>query len=109
VLRYGSDWLVASAAIYFYSGTTASSLRLYRETLTDPAFWAAQLSAVPATIPVALADLAFEMLRTPAWFARSKFGRVVRYTTFREGGHFAAAEVPESLAEDIHVAVGHMQ
>ena len=104
--RYGSDWILASVALYHYGGTAASSLRYYRESLSDPAFGAALITSTHPGIPFAVADFPREFNRIPAWFARSKLPGLVAYDTQLRGGHFAASEEPELLAAHVHKTLG---
>ena len=106
IARFGSDWLLASCALYHYSGTAVSSLRYYRETLADSAFGASLITSVHPSIPFAVADFPHEMNRIPEWFARSKYPGLTAYDAMPRGGHFAAAEEPALLAGHVHKTLG---
>src|SRR5262249_876574 len=91
------DALLTNIAIYWFTGTIASSIRLYRETRLRP------LRFQPServALPTAIASFPFEIPMPPrSWVER--VCDVRRWTEFPCGGHFAALEAPELLAEDI--------
>lgn len=53
-----------------------------------------------AQVPTAVANFPKELFRVPKSWAASKFN-LKQWSKFTSGGHFAAMEEPEALAEDI--------
>lgn len=88
------DWMVATIALYWFTGTVATSQMLYREAVLDP---------VPerfVTVPTAVAHFARELVMIPRPWAERHYN-VVRWTSYDRGGHYAAIEVPELFVEDV--------
>jgi microsomal epoxide hydrolase len=95
--RFSKDELLTNIMIYWWTGSMASSVRLYWEHRR------AEQGPGPGrkvTVPTAYADFPAEMIRPP----RSWLERVYTLEHFRElprGGHFAALEEPDLLAQDV--------
>jgi microsomal epoxide hydrolase len=88
------EWMVATAALYWFTGTAASSQMLYREAVRDPA------PERYVTVPTAVAHFARELVMIPRPWAEHHYN-VVRWTHFPRGGHYAAIEVPDLFLEDV--------
>ncbi|MGH9486640.1 MAG: epoxide hydrolase family protein [Terriglobales bacterium] len=85
------DDLLANVALYWLTGSTASSFRLYTERW--PAF-------APVRVPCAFARFPREISLPPrSWVERGY--HIVRWTEMPRGGHFAAWEQPALLATDL--------
>jgi pimeloyl-ACP methyl ester carboxylesterase len=80
--------------------TFASSARLYKEARAVPLQFAAG-ERVPA--PCAVARFPKEAPMPPREWVECAYD-VVRWTEMPRGGHFAAMEEPEGLAEDVRQA-----
>ncbi|HKY52918.1 MAG TPA: epoxide hydrolase [Anaerolineales bacterium] len=82
--------------IYWFTGTAASSIRLYYENAHDPGAWAPKAnSGVPTAVAVFQdGDIAIR-----------KYGEqgnnIVRWTEYPHGGHYAALTVPEVWLNDL--------
>ncbi|MEU1546431.1 epoxide hydrolase family protein [Nocardia sp. NPDC005745] len=88
----GRDALLTNVSLYWFTGTFASSLRLYSES----AAWGAP--AVKSDVPTAAAIFPGDMsVRKLAEQAHN----IVRWTEFDRGGHFAAMEAPDLLIADV--------
>ena len=61
--------------------------------------WTAGFAQV--TVPVALLDAPYEMMRVPHAYAAKRFVDIVHYHTAASGGHFFAMEQPQALAVDV--------
>ncbi|MGW0810008.1 epoxide hydrolase family protein [Nonomuraea sp. NPDC002799] len=87
------DQLLTDISIYWFTGTAASSSRLYKETQKA---WgaAAEYSALPHGVAVFPGDPGVRRIA-------EREHRVVHWSEFDRGGHFAAMETPELLVEDI--------
>lgn len=82
--------------IYWFTGTAASSIRLYYENAHDPGAWAPKAnSGVPTAVAVFQdGDIAIR-----------KYGEgsnnIARWTEYPHGGHYAALTVPEVWLNDL--------
>jgi pimeloyl-ACP methyl ester carboxylesterase len=91
------DTLLTDISLYWFSDSIAASLRLYRENRFAPLAFAAGERVTP---PVGVALFPHELPMPPrAWVER--VCDVRRWTAMPAGGHFAALEQPQRLAEDI--------
>lgn len=88
----GRDALLTNVSLYWFTGTLASSLRLYSES----AVWGAPVrkSDVPTAAAIFPGDLSVRKLAEDAH-------NIVRWTEFDRGGHFAAMEAPDLLIADV--------
>ena len=96
--RFTKDELCDFITLYWATGTIASSMRLY---------WgeARERSRLPeggkVTVPAAAADFPGEFVRAPREWAERQLADLRRWTVMPRGGHVAAFEEPELLAEDV--------
>lgn len=81
--------------LYWLTGTAGSSARIYYERAH-----AAEAPATPSTAPTALAVFPYDNY-IPLRHVAERTNRIVRWTEFDHGGHFAALEQPELLVADI--------
>lgn len=90
------DRFLTNFLIYWFSGTSASSIRLYYENAHDPDAWTPKAnSGIPTGVAV------FGHDEVPIRRYGEQANTIVHWTEFEEGGHLAALEVPHLLAEDI--------
>jgi pimeloyl-ACP methyl ester carboxylesterase len=92
---FSSDDILTQASLYWFTGTIASSFRPYYETRAYPRGPLPRVE-VPTAVAVFPGDLALP----PRRWAERRY-EVVRYTRMPRGGHFAAHEEPQLLADDI--------
>jgi pimeloyl-ACP methyl ester carboxylesterase len=88
------DWIVATSALYWFTGTAASAQMLYREAALDPA------PERYVAVPTAVAHFARELVMIPRPWAERHYN-IVRWTRLAQGGHYPALEVPELFLEDV--------
>jgi len=88
------DWLVGTAALYWFTGSAGTAGMLYREAVRDP---------VPpgfVSVPTAVAHFAAELVMVPRPWAERHYN-IVRWTNVDRGGHFAAVETPGAFVADL--------
>jgi pimeloyl-ACP methyl ester carboxylesterase len=84
------DDFLTNFMVYWFTGTAASSVRLYYEASHDPAAWAPKTnSGVPTGIAV------FGYDEVPIRRYGEDSNTIVRWTEYDVGGHYAELEVPE--------------
>jgi microsomal epoxide hydrolase len=88
------DWMVATAALTWFTGTAASSGMLYHEAVADHA------PGGFVTVPTAIAHFARELVMIPRPWVERHYN-LVRWTRYPRGGHWAAIEVPGPFCEDV--------
>ena len=95
--RFTKDELLTTVTIYWATETIGSSTRMYKENQSYT--WTMERDEkVP--VPTGVAAFPVEISRPPReWGERSY--NVQRWTPMPRGGHFAALEEPQLLAEDI--------
>lgn len=91
------DELLTNIMIYWVTETITSSTRLYYETRENPIKLSPANRVKP---PVAVALFPGEIAMPPRELAERGYN-IVRWTTMPCGGHFAAMEQPELLAQDL--------
>lgn len=99
--RFTPDRLAANLTLYWVTETAGSAARFYFESLT------ADLSGFTARpeVPTAVAIFPHDIVPAPRAFAERWFD-LRRWTEMPRGGHFAAWEEPELLAEDLRTFFG---
>ncbi len=95
--RFSKDQLCDFLTMYWATGTIASSMRLYLGERRDR--W--RLEAKRIEVPAAAADFPAEIARPPREWAERIFADLRRWTEMPRGGHFAAFEEPQLLADDV--------
>lgn len=92
--------LLTNLSIYWFTKTIASSMRYYLESVATPLRIPAQQRVAASTH---IAHFPYEMPFPPrSWVERGY--SVTRWTEMSRGGHFAALEAPDLLADDIVAA-----
>ncbi|XP_069564669.1 epoxide hydrolase 1 [Brachyistius frenatus] len=97
--KFSLDDLLTNVMIYWTSGCIISSMRFYKENfgkgLDQPH------SKLPVLVPTGYACFPNELMHTPELWAKQKYHKLVTFTPMARGGHFAAMEEPQLMAEDI--------
>ena len=91
------DTLLTDISLYWFSDSLTASLRLYKENRLRPLVFA---PGERVTTPLGVALFPCELPMPPRSWVERVFD-VCRWTPMPAGGHFAALEQPELLAEDI--------
>ena len=95
--RFTKDELLTNVTLYWMTQTIHSSFRLYYETKKAPVhFRKGEFVGVPCAVARFPKEAPFPPRE---WIARGY--NIQRWTDMPRGGHFAAAEEPELLAEDV--------
>jgi pimeloyl-ACP methyl ester carboxylesterase len=92
------DQLLANISFYWFTGAIGSSFYPYYFRL-HRGWPIPEDGAVSA--PTGYAEFPREILRPPRSLAEKMFTNIRRWTVMPRGGHFAAMEQPEALAEDV--------
>ena len=87
------DDMLTNVMIYWLTGTGASSAHIYYEDM-HAGTWHDAPSGVPTGVAVFANDVA---IRRYAEYAN----KIVHWSDFDRGGHFAAMEVPDLLVGDV--------
>lgn len=92
------DTMLANITLYWVTGAIGSSFWPYRARMQRE--WPVPAGAT-VDVPMGYAEFPREILHPPRSLAQRMYGDIRRWTTHRRGGHFAALEQPEVLAEEI--------
>ncbi|XP_051501458.1 epoxide hydrolase 1 [Myxocyprinus asiaticus] len=97
--KFSLDDLLTNVMIYWTSRSIISSMRFYKENfgkgLNQPH------AKLPVYVPTGVASFPNEVMHTPKLWVKQKYRQLKTYTSMARGGHFAAMEEPQLLAEDI--------
>ncbi|WP_405833642.1 epoxide hydrolase family protein [Streptomyces sp. NBC_01176] len=91
------DLMLTNVMLYWLTGTAGSSARIYYER-AHADYQGAQPGI--STVPTALAVFPHESF-VPLRHLAERTNNIVRWTEFDRGGHFAAAEEPGLLVDDV--------
>ena len=95
--RYTKDELLTTVTLYWITETIGSSVRMYKE--NQSSVWEMAAGEKVAT-PAGMAMFPQEIARPPREWAERSYD-VRRWSEMPRGGHFAALEEPELLAQEI--------
>jgi pimeloyl-ACP methyl ester carboxylesterase len=97
--RFNKDELITSFALYWLTGSVAGSMRFYADSFLMP--WTPVHQRRPVLeAPTGIAVFPKELVHVPRSLAERE-ANLVHWTRMDRGGHFAAAEEPELLVEDL--------
>jgi len=97
------DAMLANIALYWFTGAIGSSFWPYYARMHRP--WFLPLGETIG-VPTGYAAFPREILRPPRALAAKTYADIRRWTVMSKGGHFAALEQPEALANEIHAFFG---
>jgi len=95
--RFTKDEILTNVMLYWLTGAINSSFWPYYAYRHAP--WS-PTPAEPIRVPFGFADFPCELLRPPRSWAE-RVATIRRWTVMPAGGHFAALEEPEALAQDL--------
>jgi len=90
--------IVSNISLYWLTGTSTSSARLYWE--SKLAFFAPK----GITIPVAVSAYPDELYQAPKSWTEKAYPKLVHYNKLEKGGHFAAWEQPQTFTEELRAS-----
>ena len=93
------DEILANVSLYWFTGAIGASFWPYYARLHADA-WPIPAGAT-VDVPVGYAEFPREILRPPRSVAERTFSDIRRWSVMARGGHFAAMEQPEALAQEI--------
>jgi pimeloyl-ACP methyl ester carboxylesterase len=97
--RFSKDQLLTTVSLYWLTQTFHTSVRFYAESFRGP--WPlVHDRQPPVQVPTAVAVFPRELIRVPRRFMERQVN-LTRWTVMPRGGHFAPAEEPELLVEDL--------
>jgi pimeloyl-ACP methyl ester carboxylesterase len=96
--HFSRDVLLTNIMLYWITGAIGSSFWPYYARLHEP--WIVP-SGERVNVPTGYAEFPREILTPPRSLAENTYGNIVRWTRMTSGGHFAALEAPQQLAEEI--------
>ncbi len=96
---YTPDELLTAASIYWLTGTIGSSLRFYADNARRP-WQPSHTRQPPCEAPTAIAVFPRDVLLVPRRIAE-RHANIRRWTVMPRGGHFAPAEQPGLLVDDL--------
>ncbi|CAL1260814.1 unnamed protein product [Larinioides sclopetarius] len=102
--KFTLDELLTNIMIYWVNNNFTASARYYKENIGDR-----EHENIPLTVPSGVALFPNEFFTTPRCLASRSATQLVSYTVMPRGGHFAAFEEPQLLAEDIWKFVAIVQ
>jgi len=90
------DRFLTNFMIYWFTGTAASSIRLYYENAHDPEAWSPKANS---GVPTGVAVFGFDEVPIRRYGETSN--TIVRWNEFDVGGHYAVLEVPDVWVGDV--------
>jgi pimeloyl-ACP methyl ester carboxylesterase len=105
--RFGKDELLTGFSLYWLTGSFGSSVRFYADSFSMP--WTPSHDRRPTLeAPTGIAVFPRELAHVPRAVAERE-SNLVHWSRMESGGHFAAAEEPELLIEDLRRFFGPLR
>ncbi len=95
---FTKDELLANISLYWFTGAIGSSFWPYYARMHGP--WPIPDGAT-IDVPMGYAEFPREILRPPRSLAERSFTDIRRWSVMSRGGHFAAMEQPDALAQEL--------
>jgi pimeloyl-ACP methyl ester carboxylesterase len=97
--RFTKDELITGFALYWLTGTFGGSVRFYADSFATP--WVPAHDRRPTLVaPTGIAVFPHELVHVPRALA-AREANLVHWTRMDRGGHFAPAEEPALVVEDL--------
>lgn len=97
--HYTKDALLDNLMIYYLSNSITTSMRLYAEAMTSENR-NSKIDLTPTAVPVGCARFKHDLKHDLDWQLTPKYTNLIHSTYHRNGGHFAALELPDVLFKD---------
>ncbi|XP_010880957.1 epoxide hydrolase 1 [Esox lucius] len=97
--KFSMDDLLTNVMIYWTSGCIISSMRFYKENFSKGLYQ--PHTKMPVHVPTGFASFPNELTHTPKLWVQQKYRQLKTFTPMARGGHFAAMEEPQLMAQDI--------
>ncbi|GAB6023970.1 hypothetical protein CHUAL_008699 [Chamberlinius hualienensis] len=97
--KFNLDQLLTNVMIYYVTNSITSSVRFYKEWILNS--YQQEVETYPIHVPTGIASFPNEILQMPRNYISGKYLKLISYNDLPSGGHFAAFEEPELLANDI--------
>ncbi|CAD7077458.1 unnamed protein product [Hermetia illucens] len=97
--RFTLEALLDNIMIYYLTNSITTSQRLYSEAFTLREL-ALQLDRVQTNVPTGCARFKQDLAHDLDWALKDKFTNLIHSTYHKDGGHFAAFELPKVLYKD---------
>ncbi|XP_056147753.1 epoxide hydrolase 1 isoform X2 [Lampris incognitus] len=98
--KFKLDELLTNVMIYWTTGTIVSSMRFYKENLQTNIEKRGDMRS-GIFVPTGVAAFPGELVHCPRSWAEIRYRNILSYSYMSQGGHFAAFEEPQLLANDI--------
>lgn len=98
------DKFLTNFMIYWFTGTAASSIRLYYENAHDPEAWSPKANS---GVPTGVAVFGYDEVPIRRYGEASN--TIVRWNEFDVGGHYAVLEVPDVWVGDVRGFFGDIR
>jgi len=100
---------VDNIALYWLTGTGASSARWYWEAMRWVPRGAEEENARPVTVPTAVSQFPADPWPTARRWAERRYRNLYRWTELDRGGHFPGLEQPDLLVSEIREAFRNLR
>ncbi|XP_041972509.1 juvenile hormone epoxide hydrolase-like [Aricia agestis] len=100
--------LIDNLMVYWSTNSITTSMRLYAET-ANKRFLSMRFDDIPTNVPTWGIKFKHELAFYPDCVLKLKYKNYLHSTVVEDGGHFAALEMPDVLADDIFEAVDTFQ
>ncbi|KAL0964819.1 hypothetical protein UPYG_G00329440 [Umbra pygmaea] len=108
VWKFTLDDLLTNIMIYWTTASIVSSMRFYKENFKTNIENRVDFRT-PVHVPTGLAAFPNEIRHVPEVLARDKFRNIYSYSYMPRGGHFAAFEEPQLLADNLRQFVKKLE
>ncbi|XP_015598297.1 juvenile hormone epoxide hydrolase 2 [Cephus cinctus] len=98
--KFTIDELLDNLMVYWVTNSITTSFRLYAETF-NKSYKALGFDELPVPVSTGCAIFPHELAFQPESIIRSKYPNTIQYSVLPRGGHFAAFEEPQLLADDV--------
>ncbi|KAH1173136.1 epoxide hydrolase 1-like isoform X2 [Mauremys mutica] len=102
--KFSMDDLLTNVMIYWVTSSIVPSMRFYKENISKNPNTAPD-ARIGVYVPTGIAAFPQELAHCPRSWAKKLLKNIVVYSYMPRGGHFAAFEEPELLAQDIRQLV----